>query len=87
MNLANNVKPISYLKSNTADIVKEITESGEPMLITQNGEPKLVLIDVKTYTEDQEGKALMALLALGHEEIKKGELVPADEVFAQLRAL
>lgn len=87
MKPAHNVKPLSYLKSNNSGIVREITESGEPMLITQNGEPKLVLIDFKTYTEDQEGKALMALLAMGQEEIRKGELVSADDVFAQLRAL
>lgn len=49
MNLADNVKPISYLKSNAANIIKEITESREPMLITQNGESKIVLVDVATY--------------------------------------
>ena len=46
----------------------------------------MVLIDFKTYTEDQEGKALMALLAMGQEGIKKGELISADDVFAQLGA-
>lgn len=45
MGFAANIKPISYLKSNLAEVVKDLSESREPLLITQNGEPKLVVMD------------------------------------------
>jgi len=51
MKLSTQIKPISYLKSHTAQIVKELSESREPMVITQNGEATLVVIDVKSYEE------------------------------------
>ena len=59
-------KPISYLKSHAAEIIDSITEKREPMLITQNGEAKLVVMDVKSYEEQEETMALLKILALGN---------------------
>lgn len=82
MKLSTQVKPISYLKSHAAEIIKDISESREPMLITQNGEAKLVVMDVKTYEEHEETLALLKLLALGNREIEQGHFRPVEEVFA-----
>lgn len=49
MKLSTQVKPISYLKSHAAQIVKDVSESRESVLITQNGEAKLVVMDVHSY--------------------------------------
>lgn len=84
MKLSSQVKPISYLKSHAAEIIKEISESREPMLITQNGEAKLIVMDVKTYEEYEETLALLKALALGNREIEQGKFRPAEEVFAEL---
>lgn len=84
MKFSTQVKPISYLKSHAADIIKEITESREPMLITQNGEAKLVVMDVRSYEEHEETLALLKILALGNREIEQGRYRSADEVFAEL---
>lgn len=84
MNYATRIKPISYLKSHTAEIVKSLTESREPMLVTQNGEAKMVVIDIKTWEEQEETLALLKLLAMGNKQIEAGEFRPADEVFASL---
>jgi prevent-host-death family protein len=78
------VKPISYLKSHAAEIIKEISESREPMLITQNGEAKLVVMDVRSYEEQEETLALLKILALGNREIEQGHFRPANELFAEL---
>jgi prevent-host-death family protein len=78
------VKPISYLKSHAAEIVKDITENREPMLITQNGEAKLVVMDVKSYEEQEETLALLKILALGNREIEQGKFRDVEEVFAEL---
>ncbi|MFZ6767742.1 type II toxin-antitoxin system Phd/YefM family antitoxin [Undibacterium sp. Di26W] len=84
MKLSTQVKPISYLKSHTAEIVKDLTESREPMLITQNGEAKLVVMDVKSYEEQEETLALLKMLALGNREIEQGQFRDAEDVFAEL---
>ncbi|MFA9215805.1 MAG: type II toxin-antitoxin system Phd/YefM family antitoxin [Sphingomonadaceae bacterium] len=78
------VKPISYLKSHAAEIVKSITEKREPMLITQNGEAKLVVMDVRSYEEQQETLAMLKILALGNREIERGNFRDVEEVFAEL---
>lgn len=84
MKFSTQVKPISFLKSHAAEIVKDITESREPMLITQNGEAKLVVMDVRSYEEHEETLALLKLLALGNREIEQGKFQSADEVFAEM---
>jgi prevent-host-death family protein len=78
------VKPISYLKSHAAEIIKDISENREPMLITQNGEAKLVVMDVKSYEEQEETLALLKILALGNREIEQGKFRDVEDVFAEL---
>ena len=84
MQLSSHIKPISYLKSNTAQIVKDISISRQPLLITQNGEAKLVVIDVKSYEERENTLALLKILALGQREIELGKFKDAEDVFARL---
>ncbi|WP_322042643.1 type II toxin-antitoxin system Phd/YefM family antitoxin [Paraburkholderia sp. J67] len=81
------VKPISYLKSHAKAIVREITESGEPMLITQNGEAKVVVQDAQSYEDTQQTLALLKLLTLGRKDIEAGRGTPASEVFAELEQM
>lgn len=84
MKLSSHIKPISYLKSHAAEIVRELSESREPLLITQNGEAKLVVMDVKSYEEQEETLALLKILALGNREIEQGKFRDAEDVFAEL---
>ena len=84
MKLSTNVKPISYLKDNAAQIIKDITESREPLLITQNGESKLVVMDVKTYEDNIQTMLMLKILAMGQDQIKNGQFRSSDEVFAEM---
>lgn len=84
MRFSSQVKPVSYLKSHAAEIIKDITENRKPMLITQNGEAKLVVMDVRSYEEQEETLALLKLLALGNREIERGDYRSANDVFAEL---
>jgi len=80
------VKPISYLKANAAEVLHQLAEKREPLVITQNGEAKAVIQDVASYDETQETLALLKILALGNREIEEGKLKPIAEVVSQLRA-
>lgn len=86
MRYSSQVKPISYLKANAAEVLAQLAEQREPLVITQNGEAKAVLQDVASYEETQETLALLKLLALGNEEVAAGKVKPASDVIARLRA-
>lgn len=86
MNYLSQIKPISYLKANAAEVLHNLTERREPLVITQNGEAKAVIQDVASYDETQETLALLKILALGNREIEEGKLMPIAEVVKRLRA-
>ena len=85
MRYSTQIKPISYLKANAAEILADLQERREPMIITQNGEAKAVLQDVRSYEELQETLALLKILALGERDIAEGRTRPAREVIARLK--
>ncbi len=79
------IKPISYLKANAAEVLQQLAEHREPLVITQNGEAKAVIQDVVSYEETQETLALLKVLALGNQQIEKGNVVAAAEAIKRLR--
>lgn len=85
MRYSSQVKPISYLKANAAEVLMRLAEQREPMVITQNGEAKAVLQDVASFEETQETLALLKILALGNQDIAAGKVKPVADVVARLR--
>lgn len=79
------IKPISYVKAHAADIIRDMTESRTPVIITQNGEATAVLQDIASYEEIQESLALLKILAMGQKDVEQGRTEPAEKVFADLR--
>ncbi|MDR2011849.1 MAG: type II toxin-antitoxin system Phd/YefM family antitoxin [Rhodanobacter sp.] len=86
MRYSSQVKPISYLKANAAEVLLQLTQQREPLVITQNGEAKAVLQDVASYEEAQEMLALLKILALGTQDIAAGRVKPVGDVVARLKA-
>ena len=86
MRYSSQVKPISYLKANAADVLMHLAEQREPLVITQNGEAKAVLQDVASFEETQQTLALLKILALGNQEVSAGKVKPVSSVVARLRA-
>lgn len=80
-----NIKPISYLKANAAEVLQNLSESREPYLITQNGEAKAVMQDIATYESTQETLALLKVLALGNQEVAEGKTASVADVVRRLR--
>lgn len=79
------IKPISYLKANAADILLDLAERREPLVITQNGEARAVLQDVASFEQTQETLALLKLLAIGNQDVDAGNTQPARAVVERLR--
>lgn len=85
MKLSDQIKPISYLKAHAAEIVRSLSSRDEPLVITQNGEVKAVMQDIKTYEQTQETMALLKMLALGQLQVEQGKVQPAADVIDRLR--
>jgi prevent-host-death family protein len=84
MNILRDIKPVTYLKSRTADLLKEINETHRPVIITQNGEPKGVLQDPQSYENMRNAIGILKLISQGEEEIRAGKLKPQEEVFVNI---
>ena len=85
MRLSTQIKPISYLKAHTAEIVRKLGDDGDPLIITQNGEAKVVIQDIKSFEETQETIALLKMLALGNRQIEEGRVVSASDAIKRIR--
>ena len=86
MKPSTNIKPISYLKANASDVVNQLQEQREPMIITQNGEAKMVVQDIESYEKTQQTLALLKILALGQQQIETGQVVEVSKAIGQIRA-
>ena len=84
MSLAQQIKPISYLKSHAADIIKNFATNPDPLIITQNGEAKMVVLDIQAYEQQQETMALLKLIAMGNKELSQGQFQEADDFFSEM---
>jgi prevent-host-death family protein len=85
MKLSRQIRPISYLKAHAAEIVRTLAEQQEPMVITQNGEAKVVIQDIESYEQTQQTMALLKILALGMRQVEEGNVLPAENVIKRLR--
>lgn len=86
MALSRQIKPITYLKANSAEVLRTLAREREPLYITQSGEARAVLQDIVSWEETQETLALLKILALGVREIEAGDHRPLEEVLADLRS-
>lgn len=84
MKYSEQIKPISYLKSHAAEIIRGFDENRNPMIITQNGEAKMVVMDIRSYQENKETMALLKILALGNKQIEEGKFQDVDAFFAEM---
>lgn len=80
------VKPITYLKNHTADLVRSVAADGGPVLVTQNGEAKAVVLGVEQYDHLRASLALLKLLAQGEADVAAGRTVSQKEAFRRARA-
>ncbi len=85
MKLSDSVKPISYLKSHTAEALRTVSEGQRTIVITQHGEAKAVLQGIASYEQTQESLALLKMLAQSSKSIQEGRSKPLKKAFADIR--
>ncbi len=87
MQIVNDIKPVTYLKSRAADVLKQINETHRPMIITQNGEAKAVIQDPKSYEDMKNAISILKLLSFAEEDIKNEDLHTEEDVFGSVEEL
>ena len=83
MKLKDDIKPITYLKNNAAQLVRDVADKGRTVTITQNGEAKAVLMDVETYDRWQQALSLMKIIAHSEAEVASEKVLSQEEAFTR----
>ena len=86
MKLSQDLKSVRYLKNNMADVIRHINETHGTMILTQNGEARAALMDIKAYEDLQETLAMLEMLATGNKNIIEGRYRPAEQVLAEFES-
>ncbi len=84
VNITNDIKPITYLKSRAADVLQQINETHRPVIITQNGEPRAVLQDPESYENMRNAIGILKLMSQGEDDVKQGNVKPQENVFSDI---
>jgi prevent-host-death family protein len=84
MKIKEDIKPISYLKSRSAELLAQLNETHRPVIITQNGEPKAVIQDAESYEKMVNSLNLMKILAHSEKDIQEGNTINQETLFKRI---
>ena len=84
MNYAKGIEPVTVLKTRSAELIRQAQETGQPIIITQNGKPTAVLQDVESFQRQREALTLLKILAKGDQELSEGKAVSHDDVLRRI---
>lgn len=85
MDILNDIKPITHLKARAPELLKQLNETHRPVIITQNGEPKAVMLDPESYENMRNALGILKLMAQAEDDITKGKTRSQDEVFKDIK--
>ena len=78
------IRPVTYLKSNAANLLAQLNKTHRPVVITQNGQPRAIIQDPESYERTKTAIGLMKLLVQGEEDVRSGKTHDQDAVFRRL---
>ena len=82
---ASDVKPITYMKTHSAELVEAVNKKRSPVVITQNGAPRAVVMDVESYEQLQDALILLKLISQSEEALQKGRWLSQTQMEKELR--
>lgn len=84
MNLKDDIRPISYIKTHAADMLRRVNDTHNPIIITQNGEAKAVLLDTESYQSMKNSIGILKILSQSEKNIDENDLYAQESVFSEL---
>jgi len=85
VNNKKDIHSITYLKTNASDVLQQVNETQRPVIITQNGEPRGVLQDARSYENMKNALGLMKAISQGEEDFREGNFSTQEDLFERLR--
>ena len=79
------IRPISYLKTHASEIIRDISKNRKTLVITQNGEVKVIVQDIKVYEQMQESLALLKILALSNKSLEDKKYKSIEVSFKDIK--
>ncbi len=86
VHISDGIVPLGEFKAQAAKLLKRIGESGQPMVITQNGRPAGVLLSPQEYDRIQKGQRFLESIAAGLADAESGRTMTTMELRERLRA-
>jgi prevent-host-death family protein len=90
LNLNSDIDSLSNFKRNTSEFLRQLKETGHPVVLTINGKAELVVQDTASYQkliELAERAERMDALKASIEDMKAGKVIPAADVLAEMRQI
>lgn len=84
MKLSEDIRPISYIKSHSAEVLNQINNTRRPMYVTQNGEARAIIVDPVSYQNTQDSLKLMKLLSQGEIDVLNGRSSKQADFFSKM---
>jgi antitoxin YefM len=84
LSIANNIIPIGEFKIKISRWFKNIQETGQPLIITQNGRPAGVLLSPQDYDELVYRNSFLRSVERGIEDAENGRLFTTEQIIAQI---
>lgn len=85
LNIIEDIRSITDLKRNTNSVLKQIHETGRPIVLTVNGKAEAVLLDAKEYEKISSAFNLLKLLIPAEEDIREGRYKEARAFFKEFK--
>jgi len=82
LNMKEDIRPISYIKANAADVMNYVNDRRNPIVITQNGEARAVLLDIESYQTMQSAFSLLSIFKISEDEYHSGKTEALSDVVA-----
>ena len=82
MEPTSNTCSITWLKTHAAEALRSLAEDRKPLVLTQNGEARAVLLDIESYQERERAVALLRIVAQSDADLASGRTVSQEEAFA-----
>jgi len=84
MNTKQDIRPISFVKANAASMLDQVNETHRPIIITQNGEAKAVLMDTESYDSMQNAIGILKLISMGEKDVKNGKITEQNSFISAI---
>ena len=85
LSISEDIKSVSDLKKKTNEIFRQMHNTGRPIIVTVNGKPDAVLLDVDVFEKKLKSLNLGMLLAEAEKDVSEGRAREAGDFIKEFK--